>query len=207
MRSLLRHIRFLTAFAFGLAVLWATQTTRLDLVMRALIAVNGFFVTYLALMFWMTTTTTPEDLRRHSEQDDEGMALILIFALGAVVVAVSSIFLVLNRRTDSLTETLFAIAAAPLGWAVLHVLGAYRYAHLYYAPEPDAGLDFPGTPKPGTWDFLYFAFTIGMTAQVSDVVITTTQMRRVVLLHSVGSFFYNTVILALAVNAGLALSH
>ena len=31
-------------------------------------------------------------------------------------------------------------------------------------------------------------------------------MRKVVLVHAVGSFFYNTVILALAVNAGLALS-
>ena len=46
-----------------------------------------------------------------------------------------------------------------------------------------------------------------MTAQVSDVVVTTAAMRRAVLLHSLGSFFYNTVILALAVNAGLALNH
>ena len=56
------------------------------------------------------------------------------------------------------------------------------------------------------WDFLYFSFTIGMTAQVSDVVVTAGGLRRVVLLHSIGAFFYNTVILALAVNAGLALS-
>jgi len=207
MRSLARHARFLVAFGLGLALLAVTQGSGLDLALRALMAVNGFFVTYLALMFWMTVTTTPTDLRRHSEQDDEGMALILLLALAAVTVALTAVFLVLNRRIDSAAEAVLALSAAPLGWAMLHVLAAYRYAHLYYAPDPDAGLDFPGATEPGTWDFLYFAFTVGMTAQVSDVVVTTLTMRRVVLLHSVGSFFYNTVILALAVNAGLAHSH
>jgi uncharacterized membrane protein len=206
MVSWARHVRFLTAFGLGLAVMAATQGGGLDLAMRALMAVNVFFVTYLALMAWMTLTTSSEDLRRHSEQDDEGMALILALAVVAVGVALTSVFLVLNRSTDSAAETAFALAAAPMGWAMLHVLAAYRYAHLYYAPDPDAGLNFPATTAPGTWDFLYFAFTVGMTAQVSDVVVTTAQMRRVVLFHSVGSFFYNTVILALVVNAGLTLS-
>jgi uncharacterized membrane protein len=207
MTSLWRHSRFLVAFALGLAILAATGWTSLDLAMRALMAVNGFFVSYLVLMLGLSVTTTPDDLRRHSEADDEGMALIFVLAIGAVAIALASIFLVLNQRADSLAETIFALAAAPLGWAMLHVLAAYRYAHLYYSPDPDAGLDFPGKPAPpAVVDFLYFAFTIGMTAQVSDVVVTTSQMRRVVLVHSVGSFFYNTVILALAVNAGLALT-
>ena len=43
-----------------------------------------------------------------------------------------------------------------------------------------------------------------MTAQVSDVVVRTTAMRRTTLAHGIGSFFYNTVILALAVNAAVA---
>jgi uncharacterized membrane protein len=206
MRSLSRHLRFLLAFGLGLAVMLGTNSSGQDLAMRALMAVNAFFLAYLALMARMTLTTTPEDLRRHAEQDDEGMPLILLLAVVSVAVALTSVFLVLNRSKVSGTEAAFALAAAPLGWAILHVLAAYRYAHLYYAPDPDAGLAFPETPAPGTWDFLYFAFTIGMTAQVSDVVVTSMQMRRVVLLHSVGSFFYNTVILALAVNAGLALS-
>jgi uncharacterized membrane protein len=206
MRSLIRHARFLLAFALGLAILAATQVTALDWAMRVLMAVNGFFVSYLALMLWMTVVTSAEDLRRHSEQDDEGITLILILALGTVIVALTSIFMVLNVPVDSAVETVFALAAAPLGWATLHVLAAYRYAHLYYSPDPDGGLNFPATSDPGTWDFLYFGFTIGMTAQVSDVEVTSTQMRRTVLLHSIGAFFYNTVILALAVNAGLALS-
>ena len=42
-----------------------------------------------------------------------------------------------------------------------------------------------------------------MTAQVSDVVVTGTGMRRVVTVHAVASFFTNTVILALTVNAAM----
>ena len=39
-----------------------------------------------------------------------------------------------------------------------------------------------------------------MTAQVSDVEVRTTPLRRLTLMHGVVSFFYNTVLLALAVN-------
>ena len=67
------------------------------------------------------------------------------------------------------------------------------------------GLDFPGTAEPGGYDFLYFAFVIGMTAQTSDIAITSTAMRKINLVHAVVSFFFNTVLVAAAVNAvGLA---
>ena len=203
-----RHSRFLLAFALGLAVWFGTSVLTLEPVLRVLIAANCLFVVYLGLMFHLTLTTTAADLRRHAEADDEGAALILMLAVASVAVSITSIFLVLNRTPDSLAEALFALSAAPLGWALIHMLFAYRYAHLYYAPTPDAGLQFPSVTdqSPGAWDFLYFSFTIGMTAQVSDVQVTSVQMRKVVLFHAVGSFFFNTVILALAVNAGLALS-
>lgn len=204
--TLHRHMRFLASLLIGFLLWGVSKALPLDAVMCALIGVNGFFICYLALMLWMILKTTPDDLRHHAEADDEGAALILILAVTAVAISLASIFLVLNRASDSQTEALFALAAAPLGWATLHVLAAFRYAHLFYAPTPDGGLEFPGTTEPGIWDFLYFSFVIGMTAQVSDVVVTQGGMRKVVLIHSIGAFFFNTVILALAVNAGLALS-
>ena len=76
--------------------------------------------------------------------------------------------------------------------------------NLYYAPAGDGdagGLEFPQTPEPGLWDFLYYAYVVGMTAQVSDVAVTREAQRRITLVHGIFSFFYNTVILALAVNA------
>lgn len=202
-----RHGRFVFSFALGLGLWGLAHLTGLDPVLRAVSGVNGFSLSYLTLMFILIWRTTPDDLRRHAEADDEGAALILILATASVSFSLSSIFLVLNRPSLNLAEALFALLAAPLGWATLHVLAAFRYAHLYYAPDPNEGLEFPGTNKrPSIGDFLYFSFTIGMTAQVSDVVVTAGAMRRVVLAHSIGSFFFNTVILALAVNAGLALS-
>jgi uncharacterized membrane protein len=44
-----------------------------------------------------------------------------------------------------------------------------------------------------------------MTAQTADTGITTTQMRRIVLVHSIVSFFFNTVIVAAAVNLAVSL--
>lgn len=207
MASLHRHARFLLAFAIGMASLALTQFTPLDPVMRALAAANLFFLSYLLLMARLAATTSPEDLRRHAGADDEGMPLILTLALFAVVVSLGAVFLVLGRQAGGPAEILFALAAAPLGWAMVHVLAAFRYAHLYYADPSRLGLAFPDPAPffPGAWDFLYLSFTIGMTAQTSDVQATGPALRRVILAHSIGAFFYNTVILALAVNAAISL--
>lgn len=68
------------------------------------------------------------------------------------------------------------------------------------------GLKFPDNPQePVFWDFLYFSFTIGVAAQTADVSVTSMPMRRLVLLHSAVSFFFNTTILALAVNVGASI--
>jgi len=48
--------------------------------------------------------------------------------------------------------------------------------------------------------FRLFSFVVGMTCQVSDVQIISRKMRRLTLLHSVRSFGFNTVILALLIN-------
>ena len=78
------------------------------------------------------------------------------------------------------------------------------YAATFYGPEPDRGLQFPGSNakfEPGHTDFFYFSFTIAVTAQTSDVSVTTRKMRRLVLFQSVLSFVFNTTILAFAINA------
>jgi uncharacterized membrane protein len=102
-----------------------------------------------------------------------------------------------------------------LGWLTLHTVAAFRYAHLYYTPVPSGtgasrdagGLAFPSTSEPGPWDFLYYSLVIGMTSQVSDVQTLSAEMRRTTLVHGVTSFFFNTVILALAVNVAAGYAH
>ena len=87
---------------------------------------------------------------------------------------------------------------------------AFHYAYLYYSdPEEQrrpAVCDFPDTPEPGAADFLYYSFVVGMTAQVSDVQVTSTRIRKTMLGHSIVSFFFNTVLIAMAVNAVVALT-
>jgi uncharacterized membrane protein len=47
---------------------------------------------------------------------------------------------------------------------------------------------------------------VGMTCQVSDVQVKTTAMRKAVLVHGVAAFFFNTVFIAMAVNAAVSLA-
>lgn len=66
--------------------------------------------------------------------------------------------------------------------------------------KESGGLAFPNDPEPDYLDFAYFSFVVGMTFQVSDVQITSSQIRRLALLHGLLSFGYNTVIVALSIN-------
>src|SRR5205085_264873 len=89
-----------------------------------------------------------------------------------------------------------------LSWAITHTSYTLRYAHLYYREDTEGvgGVELPGGGQPSYFDFAYFAFTVGMCFQVSDVVVTSAQIRRAVLGHAVLSFAYNTVILAFTLN-------
>ena len=66
--------------------------------------------------------------------------------------------------------------------------------------EEAGGLEFQERGQPDYWDFAYFSFTIGMTSQTSDVAVTSRQMRRLTLIHGILSFFFNTAVLAMAIN-------
>ena len=200
-----RHGRFLVSFAIGVVVgLLAWLATRgADLAVLA--GADAFCLTYLWLILRFAEMATPSELRSRAAREDEGLGLILTLAALALTVSLLAIFAVVNRPGGvGWPEAALALAAVPLGWGMVHTLAAVHYAHLFYEPGTrGGGLTFPETPEPGLWDFLYFAFGIGMTAQVSDVVATSVRMRRVVLVHAVASFFTTTVILALAVNAAM----
>ena len=201
MRLAHRHGRFLIAFGLGLAAGLAAWALSIAPDFALLAAADAFFLIYLLLTARIVGSTGPDDLRRHAEEEDEGVALILILAALAVLVSVTAIFLVLNADASTLAARSLALVSLPLGWATVHTLAAFHYAHLHYREAP--GMRFPGKGDPDAWDFLYASFTIGMTAQVSDIEVTTHSLRRAVLVHGVASFFYNTCILALAVNAAL----
>lgn len=205
-----RHLNFWLALVMGSALGLGSVTLRYSPEISALLGATGFFICYIALMLRRATKATPSDLRRHAASADEGLPWILCLTIAAVAISLTAIALVLNAPGgSSLTLRIFALAAVPLGWAMVHILLGFHYAHLFYRPaqgKQKAGLTFPGTDTPDAFDFLYFSFGIAMTAQVSDVVVSAPFMRRMVTLHAIASFFYNTVILALAVNAAVTTS-
>ena len=94
----------------------------------------------------------------------------------------------------------FARSAEAAGFDALEL----HYAHGYYVQDESGGdcrgLDFPGTRTPDYGDFAYFAFTLGMTFQTSDVAISSPATRRVVLLHTFAAFVFNIGVIAFTIN-------
>ncbi|MCG8656508.1 DUF1345 domain-containing protein [Yimella sp. NH-Cas1] len=84
------------------------------------------------------------------------------------------------------------------------LVSAARYAHLWYTGKP-GGIDFNQDEPPAYRDFFYFSYNLGMTYQVSDTDVFSTDIRSVVLRHSLLSYLFGTVILAATINlvAGL----
>jgi uncharacterized membrane protein len=212
------HCRFYLAALAGIAVWLAARL--LAAPVPPLLGGDAFFLVYLGAMTQFALRITPDGLRRRASVADEGIPLIAVLALVAIGFSLSAIFALLSRGAPGPAELALAVASVPLGWLMLHTIAAFHYARLFYAtPDPgkarsskadrrDAGgLGFPGSGEPGAWDFLYFSFVIGMTAQVSDVTVETANLRRLVLFHGIVSFFYNTVLLALAVNVAVAFAH
>lgn len=201
------HKRFLAAAIFAILVYAALPLSGLRGELRLVVAVDTFFLAYLAAMLRLSLGDSPDTLRERAKTEDEGMVLISVLTLLAIAFSIGSILTLLNKADGpDRTGLVLAILSVPLGWLMLHTMAAQHYADLFYAPDHNGevgGLDFPGTEMPGAFDFLYFSFVIGMTAQTADVSITGSRMRRAVLAHSVASFFFNTVLVAIGVNAAL----
>jgi len=205
--ALSRHIRFYAALACGLSA-WAG--CRMFEVAAAPLAGGDVFYLVFLLLCIPLLAQKPADLKRRAKNEDEGTGVVLLITLATIGFFCFAVFTSLNHKHD-LFPLVLAAVGAPLGWVVLHTVMAFHYADIHYFDDPDCAgdekdLDFPGKGDPGPWDFLYYSFVVGMTAQVSDVQVTTTAMRRTTLFHGIVSFFFNTVFIAMAVNAGVTLA-
>jgi uncharacterized membrane protein len=217
MTFLFQHFRRHRWFYIALCLGFIAFIVARGLSMNLRIAVTGdtFYLVYLVLIGTLELHCPPARFRDWADDEDEGLFLIVFITLAAISFSIASIFSLLNagRRPDELLLVL-SLISAPLGWFVLHTSASLHYAHFYYAglaSQPAAsgdsgGLRFPGTEQPGPWDFLYYSFVVGMTAQVSDVQVTSTPMRRLTIGHGVVSFIFNTVLIAMAVNVIVALA-
>jgi len=205
-----RHGRFYIALACGIATALAARALGFDAPLLA--GGDVFYLVFLGLCLVMIAGQKASDLKKRAKSEDEGIAIVLLITLATMAFFCDAVFTALNRKHGiEIAPLVLAGIGAPLGWLVLHTVMAFHYADVHYFDDPecaadDKDLDFPGRGDPGPWDFLYYSFVVGMTAQVSDVQVRTTVMRRLTLLHGVVSFFFNTVFIAMAVNAGVTLA-
>jgi uncharacterized membrane protein len=165
---------------------------------------SGFdigILAYLSATAWDTLRLDAMTLRARVQALDEGRRPWVVLGVGLMLTAVVLVALVVELKARSEPSVLamgLAIGSLLLSWLFCNVLFALHYADVYY--NEAGGLSFPEAVEPDTRDFLYFAFVIGMTFQVSDVVVVTSVMRRRVLIHSMTAFVFNVVIVALSVN-------
>jgi uncharacterized membrane protein len=207
--AVLRHIRFYSALGCGLIAFGVAASLRHAYPL--LVAGDVFYLVFLTLCVAMIAGQSAANLRLRAKSQDEGIAIVLLITLATMGYFCLAAFTALHERHGGPTPLILAGIGALLGWFVLHTVMAFHYADIHYFDDPACAGDgkdllFPGGGDPGPWDFLYYSFVVGMTAQVSDVQITTTVMRRATMLHGIVSFFFNTVLIAMAVNAAVAMA-
>jgi uncharacterized membrane protein len=204
--ALQAHLRLLVCAALGLlaGALWPDVTTLLS---RGLIGWNVATWSYLAWVLVVLLRADAGHIKRVALAQAESAPTVLAIVIAAVIASVvAEVFELLAAKAagpgHAWSHGAFAAVTVIGSWLLLPLLFALSYAAAYYGPEPDGGLQFPGEPaEPDHTDFVYFAFTIAVTAQTSDVAVSTRPMRRLVLAQSLLSFAFNTAILAFSINA------
>jgi uncharacterized membrane protein len=193
-----------TFIALGAAILcYFVLPGGLRLITRLLLGWDIFAALYLALVALMMLRCDHHHIRSNAIKQDDGRFVILLVTAFGAFASIAAIVLELGVSHRGAVELTLAIVTVSLSWAAVHTTFALHYAHDYYRGSKPSGLQFPSGDKQDHadyWDFVYFSFVIGMTAQVSDVGITSKVIRRTATVHGIISFIYNTALVALMVN-------
>jgi uncharacterized membrane protein len=172
---------------------------------RPLGVMAGFDVAAMLLLLLslpLLGTREAEAIRAHARANDANRHVLL--AITGIVMTVLLIAIAAETvgHTPQPFTRILIIATLAIAWLFSNTIYALHYAHLAYS-QPDegcTGLEFPGTAQPVYWDFVYFAFTLGMTFQTSDVTISSEHIRRVVTAHCLAAFAFNIGVLAFTIN-------
>ncbi|MEO5714921.1 MAG: DUF1345 domain-containing protein [Luteolibacter sp.] len=203
------HHHLATALVVGLGTLAGTFT-KFRLPVSLSISWTAFAITSLMLAWGGMLAHGAKARVRKAHLEDSNRATIascLIIAALASLLAAGGLLATAKTLSggEVIGHVLLAAATVISSWLLVHTLLAVHYTHLFYSTRQAGGLEFPNEVEPDFLDFAYFSFVIGMTFQVSDVQVTSTRMRRVVLLHSMLSFLFNTVIVAFSINLATTL--
>ncbi|KRC33284.1 hypothetical protein ASE15_16030 [Oerskovia sp. Root22] len=171
----------------------------------------GWSVAALVFTTWTWVVVTPMDARltaSHATREEPSRRVTHLFILAASLASLVGVALLLlaspEKKSAQAVSAVFAVACIAVSWAAVHTLFGLAYARQYYTGE-DGGIDFNQVEPPRYLDFLYVAFTVGMSFAISDTNVTSGEIRRTALGHSLLSYLFGTVIIGAVVNlvAGL----
>lgn len=167
-------------------------------------------IIYLASLWLHIGQSDAAETAHHATTEDPTIAIsdtLLILASVASLGAVLSVLILHISNTGWIhaIQLCSVVLGLALSWLIIHSVFTLRYARLYYRGTK-GGINFHQNDPPRYSDFAYMAFTIGMTFQVSDTDIGDSSIRRTVILHSLLSYLFGTVILATAINLLVTLS-
>ena len=167
----------------------------------------GWVVLCAVYLLWVWLKIARMDAGRTSEHatretpnrstSDVLLVIAAIASLVAVVVVLSEAKNAQGAGKELLS--LLGVLSVAVSWFLVHTLFCLRYAVLYYTGE-DGGISFNQKQPPRYVDFAYFAFTIGMTFQVSDTDVTDSEVRSTALRHALVSYLFGAVVIASTVN-------
>jgi len=174
---------------------------------------SSFAISTIILEWVVILTLHPRQVMKAAGLEDLSRTIIFLFVILSAVVSLFAILMLLKAPKGSHPSSvvtghiIISMASVIISWFLVHTVFTLRYAHMYYDTDTDAGekrkiggLEFPGDTEPDYLDFVYFSFVIGMTFQVSDVEISSRNMRRLAWFHGLISFAFNTTIVALSIN-------
>jgi len=193
------------AFALLAAVGIPVATSLLDWQRGVMLGFDVAAGTFLLSCIPLLMRGSPDSMRESALRNDANRAGLLAITVGVTIVVLVAVAAELSqvRHSDMATAALI-VASLAIAWTFSNSVYALHYAHLFYTRDTGGkdrrGLDFPGAEEPDYWDFLYFAFTLGMTFQTSDVEIGDPRFRRVATFHCLAAFIFNIGVLAFTIN-------
>ena len=200
----------LISFFVGILGFLGSLLLKTDMLTHVMFGWDIFSLMLISLHWFMFFKTSPIETCLKAKIQDETKEEIFAIVLVSTFAGLLAVILLLINKDIKPLSLVIALSGMFLSWFLVHTTFSMRYAHLFYGDNENgkgSGLDFPGNESPDFVDFAYFSFVLGMTFQVSDVEISSRQIRRLSLLHSLIAFIFNTVIVALTINALAGLSH
>nr|WP_262493580.1 DUF1345 domain-containing protein [Niastella yeongjuensis] len=222
------HSRLLISLIF-VAVVFVFTRNSLRIQVQTVLLWNCFVLINLC-MYWPTIITAQStEMKTIVRQQDLKGFLVFFFILFSSIVSLFGVIFLLQLLPSDRSWSYYSgiglsIFSVTFSWVLIHTLFTIRYASQYYIErrslEADVDntkkdvnnarkdvenarkdiLGFPDNYNPDYLDFAYFSFSIGMTFQTPDIPIASKNIRRLVLIHALLSFGYNTAIVALSIN-------